>query len=439
MKCINIDTESKKQKNRIKSKKLKSLIVVIIILLILSGIATVASIHSKRMNLLNMDEIGFSYEVTEYSNEIFKILIKVTDKINGLKQIEIPDGNIIYCNEQKEVGLDFIAESKKEYKFKITSSNGEEIEKTINLSLTKPEIEITEIGYDSIKVNVTNVDKNINAIKYDYYIDGNIKIKDSESASEIIDNLETDTNYKIKVILKLFSTNLESDEVNTKTKAIMIEDAVDYWPMQENLENNAKNSTAGSLLLKGSETPKFDNNGIYLTGQDYIQTADNYKMPDNFTIMMQVRNLVPIGRIIGLLGQGDFSNYEMHSGRSNTFYGIQWDNYYPLIRIINADYSEKYGGTTDVKVNELKEDKWSTIVLVKKNYQSQFYINDELLSKGEGTFRQLNEPLSISRPVKSNDDGGWTTNTYMNGYYRNLIVFNGVLSKNNIKTIISQF
>ena len=57
-----------------------------------------------------------------------QLLIIVKDEENGLSKVEYPEGDILNCNGKFQVAIDYVIENKVEYKFKITSNNGEEKE-----------------------------------------------------------------------------------------------------------------------------------------------------------------------------------------------------------------------------------------------------------------------------------------------------------------------
>ena len=80
----------------------------------------------------NDSGIEFTYEATGRIENKVKVLIHIQDKENGLSKIELSNGESIDCFGKKEYAIDnFEAEMGKEYKVKITSSNGETKEETI--------------------------------------------------------------------------------------------------------------------------------------------------------------------------------------------------------------------------------------------------------------------------------------------------------------------
>ena len=84
----------------------------------------------------NVSTLEFGYETEKIENGKVKILIKITDKVNGIKQIDYPDPSkspLIMDNRKEPVGIDYSVELGKEYKFVITTGDGNKTEKTIKI------------------------------------------------------------------------------------------------------------------------------------------------------------------------------------------------------------------------------------------------------------------------------------------------------------------
>ncbi len=139
-------------KNILKNCNKKKIIIVIFIILL---IIVVISIFFGRNNIQKIIKNNFlksqteilSYEI--YSNNIdenIQILAKVETE-DGIRQIETPDGNIIYCNGKNVMYVDYNVKKDENYVFRTTKGNGEISEDTI---------EITDDDIDKI-INV-NVD-----------------------------------------------------------------------------------------------------------------------------------------------------------------------------------------------------------------------------------------------------------------------------------------
>lgn len=118
--------------------KKKKIIIIFIILLII----VVISIFFGRNNIQKIIKNNFlksqteilSYEI--YSNNIdenIQILAKVETE-EGIKQIETPNGNIIYCNGKNVMYVDYNVKKDENYVFRTTKSNGEISEDTIRVT-----------------------------------------------------------------------------------------------------------------------------------------------------------------------------------------------------------------------------------------------------------------------------------------------------------------
>ena len=95
-------------------------------------------IIDENFQITQIQEDGSSaqltYEIQSREGDNVKILITIKDKENGIKQIQYPDGDIAYYtgqDQKEEVGIDYTVTLGVEYKFKITSGNGQEKEETI--------------------------------------------------------------------------------------------------------------------------------------------------------------------------------------------------------------------------------------------------------------------------------------------------------------------
>ncbi len=84
----------------------------------------------------DISTLEFEYETEKIENGKVKILIKITDKVNGLKRVDYPEASkdsIIMENRKIPLGIDYYVELGKEYKFVITTGDGNKTEKTIKI------------------------------------------------------------------------------------------------------------------------------------------------------------------------------------------------------------------------------------------------------------------------------------------------------------------
>ena len=109
------------------------------------------TINEEELTIINIEvtnDIEFSYELTAYENNKFKILIKISDKANGINTIQYPDGDIQKCNGKEEVAIDYEVDEGVDYVFIAKNSNGIERREVINfIKPVKPIIPDVSVGY----------------------------------------------------------------------------------------------------------------------------------------------------------------------------------------------------------------------------------------------------------------------------------------------------
>ena len=83
----------------------------------------------------NTSSVEIEYTTISRTDNKVKINIVVTDKINGVKQIEYPEGNPlkVVSGTKEQISIDYEVELGKEYKFVITTGDGNKTEKIIKI------------------------------------------------------------------------------------------------------------------------------------------------------------------------------------------------------------------------------------------------------------------------------------------------------------------
>ena len=115
--------------------------------------------------IVNENNIEFSYEIKSRNNGTIQILIKVKDSENGIDKIECSNGNIIECfGTKQEKSIDYTIGVGTEYIYKVISTSGKEREETI---LIEPEIIVGEpyIGTSLTDTNSANSVEDSSQIK----------------------------------------------------------------------------------------------------------------------------------------------------------------------------------------------------------------------------------------------------------------------------------
>ena len=93
----------------------------------------------SRLNITQIDynqsSLEFEYETKSRDGENIEILIKIRDSVNGVKQIDFPNGtNKLITNNKKDyTAIDYTVELGEEYKFIITTGDSKKSEKTIKI------------------------------------------------------------------------------------------------------------------------------------------------------------------------------------------------------------------------------------------------------------------------------------------------------------------
>ena len=83
----------------------------------------------------NTSSLEFEYTTVSRIDNKVKINIVVTDRINGIKQIDYPEGNPLKVvdGKKEQISIDYDVELGKEYKFVITIGDGSKTEKIIKI------------------------------------------------------------------------------------------------------------------------------------------------------------------------------------------------------------------------------------------------------------------------------------------------------------------
>ena len=83
----------------------------------------------------NVNSVEVEYTTVSRTDNKVRINIVVTDNINGIKQIDYPEGNPlkVVSGVEKKISIDYDVELGVEYKFVITSGDGSKTQKTIKI------------------------------------------------------------------------------------------------------------------------------------------------------------------------------------------------------------------------------------------------------------------------------------------------------------------
>ncbi len=168
------------------------LFIIVLIFIIASGIILLSynkrskELNNKEIDLKNQSEEGLKieYDLSKIIDENnIKILIKFKSE-SGINEIIFPnEENIIYGNGKNSIVIDYTAANGIDYNFKVTDVNGNELEKTINVT-----------PYDIYKIeDLENMSKGLNK-SYRLMNDLDFKSKDSYRTEEKYNYYNLDAN-----------------------------------------------------------------------------------------------------------------------------------------------------------------------------------------------------------------------------------------------------
>ena len=165
----------------------------------------------------NTSSVEIEYTTISRIDNKVKINIVVTDKINGVKQIEYPEGNPlkVVSGTKEQISIDYEVELGKEYKFVITTGDGNKTEKIIK---------IDDYYYNVTKDFGESVTIDNNATKTAYNKAVSTSNSSSNTSSLEANTQEKGTTLYVNVIAKLEGNNctvvLKSDNSKTVPYAI---------------------------------------------------------------------------------------------------------------------------------------------------------------------------------------------------------------------------
>ncbi len=256
-----------------KLKKI-NIIISIIILIIIVTICILFGVKPIRNIIISLfqeePKQNIKYEIYSNENNILKILVVATDEENGIKQIQLPNGDILKCNGKNRVAIDYVIETDGTYEFEVTTTNEK---------------------------------------KFTQDIEVNDKFKEDVFSYEIIQQISTEKDYKIdyksEMIESKYYYSIGAD--NTTWVQIDQDDIINI-DEYDAFHKNRINSEDGSITLNLKKQDNFGNkveksyklsefhvtNELYhveeqtLTGESLIQCikdhdikSGNYKLQIN--------------------------------------------------------------------------------------------------------------------------------------------------------------
>ena len=306
----------------------------------------------------DISTLEFEYETEKIENGKVKILIKITDKVNGLKRVDYPEASkdsIIMENRKIPLGIDYYVELGKEYKFVITTGDGNKTEKTIKIddyyyNVTKTLAENTVIDNNATKAAYNKTYEATVSTEGNYAITG-ITVTMGGQAVKTAGNNVVDINTgKIKI------ENVTGDiDIKVTTKKLEIK----YTAVAVSKSNS---STATNLEKENSiekGIPLYINIIATLEGNKctVVSTTDNTK-----TVPYQVASN----------GKYTFKVSGTYNGKTiNENKDVTVNQYMSAQGVVQYDA----GDWTEEEIQELKEQRLYMINR-EKTYNYTFNVND---------------------------------------------------------------
>lgn len=280
-------------KIKINKKIIISMLLILLILLIVlfQIIFNNQKIKNMAKRIFGEEPIKeISFEIYSNENNTIKFVVTATDTENGIKELDLPDGDKLVSDVAKEkIGLDYIIESNGEYTFTSTSTTGEKITNTIvvNDEFRNNLIEIEKIQEVSTEQDYKIIKKYDGQSEFTYYYTiGENNTEWTEVSDKEIVNLDM---YKINeynwqnedktITLKLKKVNQYGDIVEVKK-------VIADMQKTENLYNEEEQIIEGESIIacvRDNEI-KSGNYTLKVNGEEYPAEIYNYDENINYLI-----------------------------------------------------------------------------------------------------------------------------------------------------------
>ena len=226
----------------------------------------------------NLSSLEFEYETEKIENGKVKILIKITDKVNGLKRVDYPEASkdsIIMENRKIPLGIDYYVELGKEYKFVITTGDGNKTEKTIKIddyfyNVTKTLAENAVIDNNATKAAYNKIYEATVSTEGNYAITGITVTMGGQAVTTAGNNVVDVNTGKIKI------EKVTGDiDIKVTTKELKIQ----YTAVAVSTSNSTSNTSSLNANTQPKGTPLYINIIATLEGNKCtaVLKSDNTK------------------------------------------------------------------------------------------------------------------------------------------------------------------
>ena len=357
-----------------------SLVVTIIILLILAGIS-IASLIGNGL----FEKAKLAKEKQENAQKIEDSILKeYEEKIQGTR-------NTIF--EESKIISDF---------------------KIITKSIYANEI-IIDLSEDALIENV---------IGYIVFIGDNAIDLTKSMPYEIID-LKKDTEYKDIYIIAIDNKgNIKQSDnkLNVKTKKLLVNGMVAYWPLKNNLQNIVEDDIFGDFVIEGNVTNASyeESGGIILNDNCFLRSEKSENsLPDEFTFSIDVKiNSDSPWAAIWFISKGTISEVN-----ANGIY--LWESYQRWASVSGKN-------TSTPQYEACSFNKWERLVITGSKSKQKYltYLNGNLLNTNNG-YEPVKGFLGIGHAYPKEND----THGNLKGTVKNIAIYDKVFTEDEIKNI----
>ena len=225
----------------------------------------------------NTSSVEIEYTTISRIDNKVKINIVVTDKINGVKQIEYPEGNPlkVVSGTKEQISIDYEVELGKEYKFVITTGDGNKTEKIIKI--------------DDYYYNVTKdfgesvtIDNNATKAAYNKTYEATVSTEGNYAITSLVvtmggKTITTSGNDIVDINTGKIKIEKVTDDVNIKITTKKLE--IQYTAIAVSTSNSASNTSTLNANTQEKGTTLYINIIATLEGNNctVVLKADNSK------------------------------------------------------------------------------------------------------------------------------------------------------------------
>ena len=229
------------------------------------------------MTEYNTSSVEIEYTTISRTDNKVKINIVVTDKVNGVKQIEYPEGNPlkVVSGTKEQISIDYEVELGQEYKFVITTGDGNKTEKIIK---------IDDYYYNVTKEfgeNVT-IDNNATKTAYNKTYEATISTEGNYAITSLVvtmggKTITTSGNDVVDINTGKIKIEKVTDDINIKVTTKKLE--IQYTAIAVSTSSSASNTSSLKANTQEKGTTLYINIIAKLEGNNctVVLKSDNSK------------------------------------------------------------------------------------------------------------------------------------------------------------------